>query len=444
MATVRQALRFALDPTVAQRRALARHAGAARYAWNWGLDQVEATLAARRAGDPTGRVPSAMQLHRDWNAWKRSPDGIPWWPAVSKCAPQEALRNLDRGLHACWASRGGERRGPRVRFPRRKKKGRSRDAFRLTGALHLHGRAVTLPRIGTVRLHEDATRWVDRIAAGTVHVTAATVSREADRWVVALAVEAERTIPATNGATDTLGVDLGVLALATLSDGTVIPGPKALRRGLRKLRRLARAHSRKRRGSRNRAAAARRLARHHATVAAVRRQHLHQLTTTLAKTHGRIVVEDLNVRGLLGHRSLARSLADAGFADFRRQLAYKTTWYGSTLVVADRWFPSSKRCSACGAVAAALALSERTFHCEACALVIDRDRNAARNLVWWAHQAVASSAGETPNGRGADQKTRPRRAGGEEAATGIAPEPTGVTGGPRPRQRDTVSLLSVA
>ncbi len=446
MARVRQALRFALDPTGAQRRDLACHAGTARYAYNWGLARVRAALDARRAGDPTVRVPSAMQLHREWNAWKRSPEGIPWWGAVSKCAPQEAFRDLERGLHAYGASRRGARPGPRVHFPRFKKKGRAHDAFRLTGSLSLHRRAVTLPGIGPVRLSEDASRWAARVTAGSVHVTAATVSREADRWFVALAVEAERVIPVTSGATDTIGVDLGVLALATLSDGTVIPGPKALRRGLRTLRRLARAHSRKRRGSRRRAKSARRLAHHHARIAALRRDHLHKLTTALAKSHGRVVVEDLNVRGMLGNRRLARSLADAGFAEVRRLLAYKCGWYGSRLVVADRWFPSSKRCSRCGTVTAQLSLAERTFRCDACGLVIDRDLNAARNLAGWAdaHPPVTASAAETLTACGADRKSSVSLAGGCEAGTGTAPEPTGSTGGPHQRQRDRVSLLSVA
>ncbi len=260
-----------------------------------------------------------------------------------------------------------------------------------------------------------------------MHETAAPVSREADRWVVALAVEAERDLPATNGAADILGVDLGVLALATLSDGRVVAGPKALRRGLRKLRRLSRAHSRTVRGSRNRSRSARRLARHHARVAAIRRDHLHTLTTTLAKTHGRIVVEDLNVRGMVRTHQVARSLADAGFAEFRCQLAYKCGGYGSRLVVADRWFPSSKRCSRCGTVKAELSLSERTFRCDACGLGIGRDVNAAINLAWWAdHHAVTASAAETQTACGADVRPGAILADRTEAGTGTAPEPTGL------------------
>ena len=443
MAAVRQALRFALDPTVAQRRDLASHAGTSRYAYNWGLARVKAALDARKAGDTAVKLPSAMTLHREWNGWKKGPDGIAWWGEVSKCSPQEAFRDLERGLHAFWESCAGKRSGPRVHFPRFKKKGRSRDSFRLTGTVHLHARAVTLPRIGKVRLCEDASRWAERVTAGSVHMTAATVSREADRWFVALAVETEREIPPGNGAADIVGVDLGVLALATLSDGTVIPGPKALRRGLRKLRRLARALSRKRRGSRNRAKAARRLGRHHAQVAAIRRDHLHKLTTRLAKTQGRIVVEDLNVRGMLGNRHLARSVSDAGFGEFRRQLKYKCQWYGSELVVADRWFPSSKTCSGCGAVKPELALSERTYRCESCGLELDRDLNAAINLAGWAHPAVTASAAETLTACGADCKPGPRPAGGREAGTGTAPEPTASTGGPSTRT-DACRVLSLA
>ena len=181
MAMVRQALRFALQPNCRQRRSLFRHAGASRFAYNWGLERERAALEARRAGDRTVPLPSAMSQHREWNSWKKGPDGVPWWPEVSKCVAQEAFRDLERGMRAFWASRAGTRPGAKVHFPRFKKKGRSRDSFRLTGAIHLHRRAVTLPRVGTVHLSEDATRWVARIEEGSVRVTSATLSREADR-----------------------------------------------------------------------------------------------------------------------------------------------------------------------------------------------------------------------------------------------------------------------
>ncbi len=412
-----QAFRYALDVNDRQRGLLASHAGAARYAWNWGLRRIVDTMAAHRAGEATTCLPSAMSLHRDWNSWKKSEAGIAWWTEVSKCAPQEAFRDLEAAMRAFWDSRGGRRAGPRVHFPRFKKKGRTRDRFRLTGAIHVETGHVRLPRLGRLRLHEAAKPLLDRLQGGSGHITAATVSREADRWYVSLAVEVDRTVPVSNGYRDTVGVDLGVLALATLSTGEVVAGPRALRAGLRRLRRLSRRHSRCQKGSANRRRVTRRLARHHARVAAVRRDHLHKLTTMLAKSHGRIVVEDLNVRGMLGNRQLARSLSDAGFGELRRMLDYKCRWYGAQLVVASRWFPSSKACSACGAIRTDLSLGERSFRCPGCGLVLDRDLNAAINLAGWAHPAVAASASETENACPRGGQTAPGAARPDDAGT---------------------------
>jgi putative transposase len=150
----------------------------------------------------------------------------------------------------------------------------------------------------------------------------------------------------------------------------------------------------------------------HYRTANLRRDALHKLTTSLARHYGTVVVEDLNVSGMLRNRRLARAVADAGFAEIRRQLRYKTQWNGGVLAVADRWFPSSKTCSGCQAVKSKLPLSMRTFTCEACGLVIDRDENAALNLAALVKRHVAGSGPETVNGRGADQKTGHRVAGG--------------------------------
>ncbi len=429
----RQAYRYALDLNDHQRGLLASHAGAARYAWNWGLRLIVDAIAAHRAGDSSTPIPSARSLHRAWNVWKKGDDGIAWWSEVSKCAPQEAFRDLEIGLRAFWESRAGRRPGPRVRFPRFKKKGRARDRFRLTGAIHVEARHVRLPRLGRLRLCEEATPLLERIQAGAVHISAATVSREAERWYVSFAVEVERAQPASNGHSDTVGVDLGVLALATLSTGEVVLGPRALRSGLRKLCRLSRHHSRCQRGSANRRKASRRLARHHARVAALRRDHLHKLTTMLAKSHGRIVIEDLNVRGMLGNRRLARALSDTGFGELRRLLEYKCRWYGAELVVASRWYPSSKTCSQCGAIRAELSLGERTFRCPDCGLELGRDLNAAINLAGWAHPVVAGSAPETENACPSGGQTAPGAAHHVEAGTeqqrASGSEPTGTTGG---------------
>jgi putative transposase len=174
-----------------------------------------------------------------------------------------------------------------------------------------------------------------------------------------------------------VGVDLGVQALATRSDGTIIPTPKHLRRYLKKLKRVQRAVSRKQKGSQNRRKAARRLGRLHRKIAHQRQNTLHQVTTRLAKTTRVIVMEDLNVSGMLKNHHLAQAIADVGFGEFRRQRTYTAAWYGSRVVLAARWEPSSRTCSGCGWVDEDLRLSDRTLRCRnpqiSCGLVLDRD-----------------------------------------------------------------------
>jgi len=195
-----------------------------------------------------------------------------------------------------------------------------------------------------------------------------------------------------------VGVDLGVTALATLSDGTPgIVAPKPLGRSLKKLRRLSRALSRKQRGSHNRAMARTKLARLHARIAQVRSDALHKLTTYLTR-YRTIVIEDLNVAGMLANRRLSRAIADVGFFEFRRQLAYKAAMAGSRVIVADRWFASSKLCSTCGAKNEILTLAERTWICPSCGSCLDRDRNAAVNLARYAESSPASACGAEGSG----------------------------------------------
>ncbi len=216
------------------------------------------------------------------------------------------------------------------------------------------------------------------------------------------------------GAVRAVGVDLGVKALLTGVDdrGNVItvPGPRPLRAGLRRLRRASRAHSRKQPGSARRRESAARLARLHARIANIRADALHKATTMLAARYETVAVEDLNVAGMTRNRTLARAVTDQGFGSLRRMLGYKTTWNGGTLITADRWYPSSKTCSGCGTVKAKLALSERTYQCEVCGLVTDRDVNAARNLL-----NLAASGAESLNAR--EGVLRPRAARPAEPGT---------------------------
>ena len=234
-----------------------------------------------------------------------------------------------------------------------------------------------------------------------------TVSGEAGRWFASVMVETDdvKRVVQPQAA---VGVDLGVTTLATLSQGVAVAGPKAHKALLQRLRRSSRALSHKLRGSRNAAKAKRRLARLHARISNIRKDATHKATTMLAKTYRRIGIEDLNVRGMARNRRIARSIMDGGFFEFRRQLHYKARFYGARLVVADRWYPSSKTCSCCGSVKAELALSQRLFHCDKCGFDAGRDLNAARNLENMAASSAVTAGGEGRSG--AVRKSRVKRA----------------------------------
>ncbi|GGK72827.1 putative transposase [Sphaerisporangium melleum] len=415
---VTQAYRYALDPTPEQVAALASHCGAARFAFNWGLALFKAARAQRRAEksygvaeEPLTEEPwSLYSLRRSWNAAK---DRVaPWWADNSKEAYNSGLDGLARALKNWESSRKGTRKGRVMGFPRFKSKHRAALSCRFTtGAIRVEAdrRHVTLPRLGTIRTAESTRKLARHLERGTGRILSATVRREGGRWFVAFTCEIARADRAPARPDAMVGVDLGVKDLAVLSTGEVIANPKHHRAALRRLRRLNKQLDR-RVGPRTPGGARRQpsarwykakaaLGKAHARVADQRRDGLHKLTSRLAATWGTVVVEDLNVSGMLANRRLARAVADVGMAEARRQLAYKTTWRGGRLIVADRWFPSSKTCSGCGAVKAKLAMSERTYACTECGLVADRDHNAALNLAALAAD-VAQSYGETLNARG--------------------------------------------
>jgi putative transposase len=421
-----QAYRFALDPSPAQRRTLASHAGAARFAWNWGLAMCRDRYGAE------GRWYSGIELHKLWNQVKKADPDLAWWEQNSKCAYQEAFRDLDRALKDFTESKKGERKGLRLGFPRFKKRGKCRDSFRLTGTLRCERTSVTLPRLGVIRTHESTRKLARRLENGTARILSATVSRIAQRWFVSFTVEVDRQIPERHPRPGTvIGIDLGVKTLLTGADNTgntvSVDGPRPLRAALRKLRRTSRSHSRKAVGSARRHKEAARLACIHARVAAIRADALHKATAILAGRYETVVIEDLNVAGMTRNRRLARAIADQGFGQARQMLAYKTAWNGGTLVTADRWYPSSKTCSRCGAVKAKLPLHIRVYKCDSCDLVLDRDMNAARNL-----RDLAGSGTESRNARGGTPK--PGNAGHVPAKREPGTSPGGGKTRTAPRQ----------
>lgn len=425
MMTVVRAYRFALDATPTQERVLLSHCGAARVAHNWGLARVKANLnqrAAERTYDiPDDQLTPAMSwsmysLRKEWNRVKG--EIAPWWADNAKESYASGLNHLAQALRNWASSRKGTRAGRPMGFPRFKSKRRSNLSCRFTaGAMRVEAdrQHVILPTIGRLKVHESTRKLARRIEAGTARIMSATIRRQGGRWYVSFTCEVQRAKRTPSRPHSVVAVDLGIKHLAVLSTGELVLNPHHLIDASRRLRRLNRALSRKigpydsltsrrREQSKRWQVAAHRLGRAHRRVAELRRDGIHKLTTRLATENGTVVVEDLNVVGMKRNRYLARRISDAGFREIRRQLAYKTEWNGGRLIVADRWYPSSKTCSGCGAVKAKLALKERTYICETCGMILDRDLNAARNLAGLA-ATVAGSGPETINGRGADRKT---------------------------------------
>ena len=362
---IQSAYRYELDPNNVQRTLLAKHAGSARFTYNWGL--------SRRIEEykTTGRSSNAIEQHRQLNGLKKTE--FPWMYEVSKCAPQEALRNLDKAYANFFRRvKNGEKPG----FPKFKKKG-IHDSFRLTGSMDVHLRNIQLPRLGDIRTKEET--------AVKGRILSATVRRTVNRWFVSLAVEKEMPDPEpVHG--PIAGIDLGLTKFLQLSDGTIYDSIRPLKKLLSKLQRASKSHSRKQKGSENRKKSAMNLARLHYRIQCMRNDTVHKLTTLLAKTKSAICVESLNIKGMVRNHNLARSIADTSWGEFVKRLEYKCRWYGSALIFAPQNFPSTKMCSRCGQTRESMSLSERVYRCEVCGLIIDRDLNAAINLENYARQ----------------------------------------------------------
>ena len=424
----------------------ARHVGAARFAYNQNLGAVKEALKARRA-NATVDVPwTGFDMINHFNAWKHDEAagriwavdssgvtqlagrGLVWRKEVCAQVFEEAAIDLGRALDTYAKSRNGARAGPRVGFPRFKKRGRCRESFRLRNRITGRGitairvgngadlRSITLPVIGLVRVIED-TRRLRRLLRPSAdgvpraRIWFATVSRHRGRWVITINVEAPDLHPARrhdrrkeHDHSGFVGIDRGLSTyiVAARADGTEVArteAPKTLAGSLRKLRAASKRASRKQLGSQNRRKANERLSRVHGRIADQRRHVVHEVTAKLVKTHDRLCVEDLAVANMMRNRRLARHIADAAWGELHRQLAYKSVWCGAELVVAPRFFASSKTCCVCGRVSETLTLADRVFRCAgrgSCGAIIDRDRNAAANLAAWA-EAEHRSAAQVPD-----------------------------------------------
>ncbi len=350
--------KIALDPTCKQRQYFARCAGTARFVWNWALAEWNKQYDA-------GNRPSGVKLKKQFNATYR--EEFPWIRETHRDCHSQPFADLQRAFANMFDGRADN--------PSFKKKSKSRPSFCIANdRLTISSKTARLPVIGKVRMRESI-RFQGKIMS-------ARVVKDGERWFLCVAVDVgDYDKPRFEGSEGkVVGVDLGIKMLATLSTGEQVVNPKLLRKAQAKLRRAQRKLSRRQKGSNNRAKQARRVAKIHYRVKNIRHDGLHKLTTKLCRENQTVGIEDLNVAGMVQNHRLAQAVSDASFGLFRTLLTYKAAIYGTLVVVADRFYPSSKMCSACGVVKDKLSLGERTFECNNCGLKIDRDLNAALNL----------------------------------------------------------------
>lgn len=402
--------KIALCPTPGQADYFARACGTARRVWNWALGEWNRQYA-------TGQKPNAMALKKQFNAIKYSDpqwfdeNGQPWLKTIHRDAHAQPFAHLARAWSRFFADikagariapddkklcRSLRKQGVKLAYPPTfKKKGRCFDSFYVANdKFSVSGKTIRLPKIGDV-VTTEALRFDGKILG-------ATVSRTADRWFVAVQVE----VPAAQfyrcrTAHQINGIDLGIKAAATFSSGESVEAPKPLKAALRRLQIRSRRVSRKieaakitagfasnarlPKGTRlpvssNRKKSSAILARQHARIANIRADFTHKLTTRLCRENQTVVIEDLHVKGMLANDKLTRAINDVGFGMFRSQIEYKAKRYGTRLVIADRWYPSSRLCSVCDWKNEALTLKDREWVCPQCGTHHDRDLNAALNL----------------------------------------------------------------
>ena len=368
-----RAHKIRLYPNNVQKTYFAKACGTARYAYNWALDEW------KRLYELGEKVNEGI-LRKRLNAIKH--EKYPWMLEVTKCAPQLAIKNdLNNAFRNFFR---GLKQGKNVGYPKYHKKGVN-DSFSISNdQFQIRGNSVKIPNLGWVKLAEEL-RFDGKILS-------AAISRIADKWFIAIQVEIpDEVIP--NRENQAIGVDLGIKTLAVLSDGTEFISSKASKKYKKKLKRLNQSLSRKagtqkgEKRSNNFKKAKRKLSRLYAKMANLRADETHKLTAKLTKTYTLIGIENLNVKGMMSNHKLANSIADMSFFEFRRQLEYKADAIGTKIVVADQWYPSSKTCSACGAIKNKndMPLSVRIYECK-CGFVCDRDVNAAMNLKNYALQ----------------------------------------------------------
>jgi putative transposase len=384
---IHKAHKIKLNPTKSQKIFFEKSFGVSRFTYNWALNKW-------REDYEKGVKQSAYSLVKHINSIKR--DEFPWMMEVGKTCCQYPIHNVESAFKKMWKDKSGR--------PKFKKKG-VKDSFvaaENSNQFKQKNKKIWVPRLGWVKCHEDL-RFDGK-------VNNVVISKRAGMYFASVNMITNET-PAVCESQTTVGVDLGIKELATCSDGTTFKNPKALKNNLKSLKRLQRSVTRKAKGSNNRKKAVAKLAKKHYKVSCIRSNAIHQATSHLSKNYKTVVIEDLSVSRMVKDKKLSQAVSDVGFGEFRRQLEYKSKWYGSEVIVADKFYPSSKICSCCGHKKEKLKLSERTYSCTNCGTVIDRDLNASKNL---ANLALLGNPKEVKPG-GADSNTRLVLWSGDEA-----------------------------
>jgi len=339
----------------------------ARFAYNLALDErIEFWEKEKKSI-------TAIDQHKSLCARKK--EEFPWMYEVSKCAPQEAIRDLDSAFKNFFR---GIKKGQKVGFPKFKSKHKSKPSFTISFGFYVTNSTINIPKVGYVKLKEK-----DYIPVKDIHINSMTVSKTAGRWFASVQVSQEISEP-TKPET-VLGVDVGIKTLATCSNGEVFENNKNLKKAQKKLAHAQKNLARKqfdketKKSSKNREKAKLKVQKIHFDIANKRKDAIHKMTSKLARTKPMyFALEDLNVSGMMKNHCLAGAIADASFSEIKRQIGYKTVWYGGEILDVGRFYPSSKLCRTCGVIKKDLNLEDRIFICE-CGHVEDRDLNASIN-----------------------------------------------------------------
>lgn len=352
---------YRLKPNQSQRILLARAAGSVRFIYNFMLAHAKKALADNQ------KVPKYADQSNLLPGLKKAPE-TSWLKEPHSQILQQALKDLEKTFqHFFRRLKGKEKPG----FPKFKKKG-DKDSFRYPQGFKFAFRKIFLPKIGWIKYYDS------RPLEGKIKQV--TVKREADFWNIHVVCEIQGEVPRTLATIEnSVGIDLGLSNFAYLSNGEVIENPAFLKNDLKKLRRYQRQFSRKKKGSSNRKKFALRVTRLHMRVRNKRKDFHHKLSTQIAKNHGVVAVEDLNIKGMVRNRHLSRAISDAGWRSFLDFIKYKCDWLGKHFVKVERFFPSSKTCSSCG-MQQTIPLNMRIYECSGCKLILDRDFNASLNI----------------------------------------------------------------